>query len=74
MVYLLGIDQGATQTTAVVLAESGELVARRSVPLPVTFPRRAWVEQDPWRILATVRGYHGQEGAGPAHADRGASD
>ncbi len=55
MGYLLGIDQGTTQTTAVVMDDSGSLVARRSARLPVRFPQRGWVEQDPWDILKTVR-------------------
>src|SRR5262245_24549387 len=60
MAYLLGIDQGTTQTTAVVLDERGRLVDSRSVQLPISFPRPGWVEQDPWDILRTVR-----EAAGP---------
>ncbi|MGH2521872.1 MAG: FGGY family carbohydrate kinase, partial [Anaerolineales bacterium] len=39
MAYLLGIDQGTTQTTAVVLDERGRVVASRSARLPVHFPR-----------------------------------
>ena len=55
MTYLLGIDQGTTQTTAVVVSERGHVVASRSVQLPASFPRPGWVEQDPWDILRTVR-------------------
>ncbi len=55
MTYLLGIDQGTTQTTAVVVGERGHVVASRSVQLPASFPRPGWVEQDPWDILRTVR-------------------
>lgn len=55
MAYLLGIDQGTTQTTAVVLDEGSRVVASRSVRLPVSFPRPGWVEQDPWDILRAVR-------------------
>jgi len=55
MTYLLGIDQGTTQTTAVVVDERGHVVASRSVQLPASFPRPGWVEQDPWDILRTVR-------------------
>jgi glycerol kinase len=60
MAYLLGIDQGTTQTTAVVLDEHGRLVDSRSAQLPISFPQPGWVEQDPWDILRTVR-----EAAGP---------
>ncbi len=53
--YLLGIDQGTTTTTAVVVDERGQVVAQRSTGVPSTFPRPGWVEQDPWAILAAVR-------------------
>ncbi|HEX5692970.1 MAG TPA: FGGY family carbohydrate kinase, partial [Roseiflexaceae bacterium] len=55
MAYLLGIDQGTTQTTAVVLDEAGALVDSRSVQLPIHFPKPGWVEQDPREIVRTVR-------------------
>ncbi|MDZ7379054.1 MAG: FGGY family carbohydrate kinase, partial [candidate division KSB1 bacterium] len=55
MAFLLGIDQGTTQTTAVVIDDRGNLLAQRSAQLPVHFPRPGWVEQDPWEILRTVR-------------------
>jgi glycerol kinase len=53
--YVLGIDQGTTTTTAVVLDELGRVVASRSVPVAARFPRPGWVEQDPWEILNAVR-------------------
>jgi glycerol kinase len=54
--YLLGLDQGTTQTTAVVVdADTGQLVDRRSAQLPARFPLPGWVEQDPWDIVHTVR-------------------
>ena len=55
MEYLLGIDQGTTQTTAVVLDENGSFVDKHSIPLPAHFPRPGWVEQDPFDILRTVK-------------------
>src|SRR5688500_14767648 len=55
MKYLLGIDQGTTQTTAVVVDENGSFVEKHSVPLPARFPRPGWVEQDPYDILRTVK-------------------
>ena len=55
MAYLLGIDQGTTQTTAVVLDESECVVARASMPLATSFLRPGCVEQDPWDILNSVR-------------------
>ena len=56
MPHLLGIDQGTTQTTAVVVdSATGQLVAQNSVQLPARFPRPGWVEQDPADIVRTVR-------------------
>jgi glycerol kinase len=55
MHYCLGIDQGTTQTTAVVVDEGGQVVGRRSVQVATRFPRPGWVEQDPWEILRSVR-------------------
>lgn len=55
MKYLLGIDQGTTQTTAVIVTESGDLVEKNSAQLPARFPRPGWVEQDPLDIVRTVK-------------------
>lgn len=55
MKYLLGIDQGTTQTTAVVVNEPGVMVEKISIPLPASFPRAGWVEQNPLDIVRTVR-------------------
>lgn len=55
MRYLLGIDQGTTQTTAVVVNELGEVVEKNSAQLPARFPRAGWVEQDPSDIVRTVK-------------------
>jgi glycerol kinase len=55
MKYLLGIDQGTTQTTAVIVNELGELVEKNSAQLPARFPQAGWVEQDPRDIVRTVK-------------------
>lgn len=55
MKYLLGIDQGTTQTTAVIVNEKGELVEKNSAQLPAQFPQAGWVEQNPADIVRTVR-------------------
>ena len=55
MKYLLGIDQGTTQTTAVVVDENASFVDVNSIPLPAQFPRPGWVEQDPNDIVGTVK-------------------
>ena len=55
MKYILGIDQGTTQTTAVVVDGNASFVEKNSVPLPVRFPNPGWVEQDPFDIVRTVK-------------------
>ena len=55
MKYLLGIDQGTTQTTAVVVNELGEMIEKNSAQLPARFPQAGWVEQEPFDIVRTVR-------------------
>jgi glycerol kinase len=55
MKYILGIDQGTTQTTAVVVDEHASFVEKNSVPLPARFPSPGWVEQDPFDIVRTVK-------------------
>ena len=55
MKYLLGIDQGTTQTTAVIVNERGEMIEKNSAQLPARFPQAGWVEQEPFDILRTVR-------------------
>jgi glycerol kinase len=55
MKYILGIDQGTTQTTAVIVDQDASFVDQNSVPLPARFPRPGWVEQDPFDIVRTVR-------------------
>ena len=55
MKYLLGIDQGTTQTTAVIVNELGEMIEKNSAQLPASFPQAGWVEQDPADIVRTVK-------------------
>ena len=55
MKYLLGIDQGTTQTTAVIVNERGEMMEKNSAQLPARFPQAGWVEQNPADIVRTVK-------------------
>ena len=55
MKYLLGIDQGTTQTTAVIINELGEMIEKTSAQLPARFPQAGWVEQEPLDIVRTVK-------------------
>ena len=55
MKYFLGIDQGTTQTTAVVVDARGNMLQKNSAELPARFPQAGWVEQDPADIVRTVK-------------------
>ena len=55
MKYLLGIDQGTTQTTAVIVNERGEMIEKNSSQLPARFPQAGWVAQEPSDIVRTVK-------------------
>lgn len=52
---ILSIDQGTTNSKAILVSETGELLARGSSPVGITYPQPGWVEQDPNRIWASVR-------------------
>jgi glycerol kinase len=51
---VLAIDQGTTNTKAIVVDRSGRILARASVPVEITFPQPAWVEQNPAAIWQGV--------------------
>lgn len=55
MKYILGIDQGTTQTTAVIVNKLGEMIEKNSSQLPARFPQAGWVEQEPADIVRTVK-------------------
>ena len=52
---VLAIDQGTTNTKAIVIDRDGKILARASVPMEIAFPRPAWVEQDPLAIWLSVQ-------------------
>jgi glycerol kinase len=47
---ILAIDQGTTNTKALLVNGAGEILARGSTPTGVRYPRPGWVEQDPLEI------------------------
>lgn len=54
---ILAIDQGTTNTKALLIAEDGAVVARASRPTTVQHPRPDWAEQDGkaiWQSVAAV--------------------
>lgn len=52
--YILAIDQGTTSSRALLFDSRGMVVAAAQKELARSFPRPAWVEQDPREILASV--------------------
>ena len=47
---ILAIDQGTTNTKALVIDPSGRILARGSQPTPIRYPQPGWVEQDALEI------------------------
>lgn len=52
---VLAIDQGTTNTKALVIDASGSIVARASVPVAVTHPQPGWAEQSGEAIWRSVQ-------------------
>ena len=53
---ILAIDQGTTNTKALLVDVAGRVVASASVRVPVTFPHPGWVESDGVELWHTVEG------------------
>lgn len=51
MAYVIGIDQGTTQTTVIIVDHDGHVVASESTELTQHYPKPGWVEHDPHEIL-----------------------
>ncbi len=66
---LLAIDQGTTNSKAVLVDEAGAVVARGSAPLSIRHPAPGWVEQDATELWqSVVEAVRACLGAGPAGA------
>jgi glycerol kinase len=52
---ILAIDQGTTNTKAIILNAEAEVIARAAAPMQISFPHPAWVEQDPIEIWESVK-------------------
>jgi glycerol kinase len=52
--HVLAIDQGTTNTKALLFDEQGQVAARAERPVASTFPRPGWVEQDAAAVWRTV--------------------
>jgi glycerol kinase len=55
--WILAIDQGTTNTKALLLDRAGKIAYRASTPVGILQPQAGWVEQDPldlWRSVVSV--------------------
>ena len=52
---VLAIDQGTTNTKALVFEATGRVVASASVPMTVSYPQPGWAEQSPLEIWSQVQ-------------------
>ncbi|MET0164304.1 MAG: glycerol kinase GlpK [Vicinamibacterales bacterium] len=53
--HVLAIDQGTTNTKALLVDEHGKIVAQASRPVAIGFPQPGWVEQDGWVVWRSVQ-------------------
>ncbi|WP_027488886.1 FGGY family carbohydrate kinase [Allorhizobium undicola] len=51
---ILSVDQGTTNSKAILVSEAGAILARGSSPVGISYPHPGWVEQDPTRIWVSV--------------------
>ncbi len=52
--WILAVDQGTTNTKALLIDREGQTVFRASAPLDLVQPRRGYVEQDPLALWLSV--------------------
>ena len=55
MNYILSIDQGTTETTAVIIDENLNLVSKVNSEYEQLYPNQGWVEHNPSAIWSSVR-------------------
>jgi glycerol kinase len=53
--HILAIDQGTTNTKALLVDDAGRILARASSPLTTTYPQPGWAEQSAVAIWASVQ-------------------
>src|SRR5689334_20765701 len=52
--YLLAIDQGTTNSRAILFDRAGLVVSQHEIPLTQFFPNNGWVEQDPEEMFIST--------------------
>ncbi|MBZ0287544.1 MAG: hypothetical protein K8I30_08010 [Anaerolineae bacterium] len=62
MAYLLGLDISTTGAKALIIDESGKVIASHTTPQPISTPKPLWSEQNPadwWNgMAASIRAAH----------------
>src|SRR5262245_66008211 len=53
--HILALDQGTTNTKALLIDESGTIIASESHPVSQSYPSPAWVEQDAMELWQSVQ-------------------
>lgn len=53
-IHLLAIDQGTTNSRAIIFDLEGKVVSRADKPLSQFFPKNGWVEQDPIEMFTNT--------------------
>ena len=61
---VLAIDQGTTNTKALLVSQTGDILARASVPLATSYPHPGWAEQSADEIWSSVQAAVAQVTAG----------
>lgn len=52
--YLLALDQGTTNSRAIIFGRDGQILGKHELPLTQHFPYPGWVEQDPDEMYANM--------------------
>ena len=52
---ILAIDQGTTNSKAILVSTAGEILARGASPVGIEHPQPGWVEQNPLRLWESVQ-------------------
>ena len=63
---ILAIDEGTTNSKAILVSKTGDILARGSCPVPINHPQSGWVEQDAETIwTSTLKAIANCLAAGP---------
>lgn len=57
---ILAVDQGTTNSKAILIANNGAILAQGSAPVEIAHPRSGWVEQDAMQIWQSIVAAIGQ--------------